>query len=204
MNSKFVSGLVILLSSFLAINAQYRRSAQQMYAAADAKCNSSISAGKWLRAQSNCSAAVTASSRLPGTAKMERIKALDNYGFALHNGFKFREALAAWTKAFTIGKSFLAADSFELGHAYYNLGRGNQGVASIDGTYITAAEKNYDLAEATFRAGLKSAATDEMRVKFAEYLRGTLILQKYIAVQRGDSTKASVFTKRLAELDKNE
>ena len=133
---------------------------------------------------------------------MERVNALDQYGFALHNRSKFRQALAAWTRALTIGKPFLAAYSFELGHAYHNLGRGNQGVASIDGTYLAAAEKNYDLAEKIFRSGLASATTDAMKMKFKLYLRGTLLLQKYIAEQRGDSAKAAAVTNKIDELGK--
>ncbi|CAN5357830.1 hypothetical protein BH10ACI3_BH10ACI3_05100 [soil metagenome] len=192
----------LTLTLFLSASAQKNSSALTEYSALEKVCQESITSEKWEAAERDCNAALAGSVTLPARYKREKMHALDNYAFSLFSQSKFELALKSFTRALEIGKTFLSASSAELGRAYFNVGRANQGMASIEGRYIVPAETNYLTAEKIYRAAYAVAADEKAKIKVKDSISGTLVLLEYIALMRGEDAKVKAIEARMAALAK--
>ena len=140
---KYQAACITFLTLILFLSASSQtKPALVKYSAAESTCLASIKAEKWESAETDCNNALAESVKLPAQYKREKMNALDNYAFSLFSQSKFDTALTNYTKSLTIGKTFLTPDSVDLGQAYFNVGRADQGMASKSGKYIDSAELN--------------------------------------------------------------
>ena len=195
--------LCITLSVFfvLSVGAQDASPALAKYSAGETGCVKSFDAGDWKASESLCNDALALSIQLPQKFKLEKMNALENYGFTQFRQSKFQLALSNFTKALNIGTSFLKGDSTDLAHAYFNVGRANQGMASITSSYIVPAETNYLQAEKIYRAAYAAATDADGKGKIKESIQRTLGLLKYIAQMRGEDAKVKAIEARMAEFE---
>ena len=195
-------GLAILtLSLSLSATAQDKNAALSQYLASESVCKASSSAENWETAEGDCNKALADSAKLSAKYKREKMNALTNYAFTLFSQSKFDKAQINFTKALTIGKTFLTSTSPDLGLAYFNVARAYQGMASITGKYIDPAETNYLQAEKIYRAAYNKATDATLKAEMKALVRKPIILLNYIAVMRGDEVKVKATQARLKELD---
>ena len=197
---KAITSVTVCLALVAAISAQKIQLSQTRFFTAANKCEALLDAEKWKSAEAFCRNATAI--QLPPQYKSEQMRAWENYAFALFSQEKFQPALTSYTKAFEIGKVYLPEDSRDLGWAYFNLGRANQGMASINGKYIVAAESNYLMAETIYRKNYASATDAATKDKAKASIRRTLILLKFMATAQRDVDKYRAIEARITELDR--
>ena len=181
--------------------AQDKNAALKQYLASESVCKGSSNAENWETAETECKKALADSVKLFAKYKSEKMNALTNYAFTLFSQSKFDKAQINFTKALTLGKSFLTSSSPDLGLAYFNVARAYQGMASITGKYIDPAETNYLQAEKIYRAAYNKATDATVKAEMKALVRKPIILLNYIAVMRGDEVKVRSTRARLDELD---
>ena len=192
--------LALVLLSFLCFSSVYAQKesvGNEKYAAAEKKCNQSIEKEDWKIAETLCSAALTFAGQLGEDGKSAKMRAYENYAFTLFSQYKFQQALDNYAKALEIGKSFLTESDAELGYAYFNLGRANQGLSKLE-----KAQEYYKESEKIYRAAFEKAATAELKNKQKDSIKRTLILQRYVAGLLEDHENLKELEKRLADLEK--
>lgn len=168
----------------------------EIYSAAEKKCDAAIEKQTWKTAETLCRSALTAANRLTDQNKPEKMQAFENYAFALFQQYKFQLALDNFTKSFELGESFLAANDPQMGDAYFNLARANQGLANME-----KAVEQYQKAEQIFRDAYDKAATPELKSSHKASIRKTLLLQQFIANYVGDADKVRELEKKMADLE---
>jgi len=200
---KFTTERIAFLSIALCVSAAAQSVSpdSRKYLNGEALCIQSIKAANWKTAETACRQALDLSLMLPRKFQREKMAALENYAFSLFSQSKFRSALINFEKALKVGSTFLGRSSPDLAKAYFNVGRANQGMASITGSYIVPAERNYLQAETIYRAAYAVADDDAARSTIRDSIRRTLILLRMIATMRGDDLKFRAIKERLTQLD---
>jgi tetratricopeptide (TPR) repeat protein len=170
--------------------------APEISGAAEKKCDAAIEKKSWKSAEVLCRSALTSALRLTDRNNREKMRAYENYAFALFSQSKFRPALDNFTKAFEVGKTFLSAEDPNMGSAYFNLARANQGLSNLE-----IAVEQYQRAERIFRAAYEKTADAELKSRHKASIRKTLLLQQFVADVGGDVDKVKELEQKMSALE---